>query len=397
MSQSSKSDSNTQDYSDSQLIINSLEQTIRQLQEALTKINQTDNNDKLPNLSIVEKLVDSSNQLVNSLEENPSADKPTDSLKMNNPPQNQKIVVNNNDDWGDLIVEESTNTQPKYKTNQQQQQKRQRKNNKTIKIIIIGLLVSVIIFVSWWFYNSDILREKNNQLISQIQSALKAKPQELLLDIQNYINQNLPTESPEIKPSIDLNPNLEIDKNEEENTPTPEKEIENLTNQNENIINQSEKQASDKITPINQPEVLPEKPSLLPEEKELLNQELDNQPIKEENNQIESNLTSEITSLSLTPEQSLIQGIENQVAEITQKYGENLIVGITANFGKNYLLITLDSEWYDLSNNQQDNLINAIFTEAKTIDFNKLQVEDTNHNLVARSAVIGNKVIIINR
>lgn len=397
MSQSSKSDSNTQDYSDSQLIINSLEQTIQQLQKALTKINQTDNNDKLPNLSIVEKLVDSSNQLVNSLEENSSADKQTDSLKMNNPPQNQKIVVNNNDDWGDLIVEESTNTQPKYKTNQQQQQKRQRKNNQIIKIIIIALVISVIIFVSWWFYNSDILREKNNQLINQIQSALKAKPQEVLLDKQNPINQNLPTESPEIKPSIDLNPNLEIDKNEEENTPTPEKEIENLTNQNENIINQSEKQASDKITPINQPEVLPEKYPLLAEEKELLNQELDNQPIKEENNQIESNLTSEITSLSLTPEQSLIQGIENQVVEITQKYGENLIVGITANFGKNYLLVTLDSEWYDLSNNQQDNLINAIFTEAKTIDFNKLQVEDTNHNLVARSAVIGNKVIIINR
>lgn len=397
MPQSSNSDSNTQDYSNSELIINSLEQTIQKLQKALTKINQTDNNDKLPNLSIVEKLVDSSNQLVNSLEENSSADKPTDSWKMNNLPQNQKIVVNNNDDWGDLIVEESTNTQPKYKTNQQQQQKRQRKNNKTIKIIIIALVISVIIFVSWWFYNSDILREKNNQLISQIQSALKAKPQELLLDIQNYINQNLPTESPEIKPSIDLNPNLEIDKNEEENSLTPEKEIENLTNQNENIINQSEKQASDKITPINQPEVLPEKPPLLAEEKELLNQELDNQPIKEENNQIESNLTSEITSLSLTPEQSLIQGIENQVVETTQKYGENLIVGITANFGKNYLLVTLDSEWYNLSNNQQDNLINAIFTEAKTIDFNKLQVEDTNHNLVARSAVIGNKVIIINR
>jgi hypothetical protein len=337
MSQSSKSDSNSQDYSDSQIIINSLEQTIDQLQKALLKINQVAENDSLPNLTIVKKIVDSSNELINSLEANLTLAKPKDSE------QEIPREINNDDNWNGLILDQSLlNQEQTDKSSQGRKPQKIRKKNQTIPIIIITLVISTILLSLWWFDVFPLANRKNNNII-------------------------------------------------------PDQKIVDLTQQNNTIINQPEQQVSEEINKLNQQEILSEKPPLSTEKPELINQDLDSQQFKQDKKPIENNLTSEITSLPLTPEQSLIQSIENQVVEITQKYGENLIVGINADFGNNYLLIILNSEWYNLSNNQQDNLIRAIFSQAKTIDFKTLQVKDTHNNLLARSAFIGDEVIIIKR
>jgi hypothetical protein len=99
----------------------------------------------------------------------------------------------------------------------------------------------------------------------------------------------------------------------------------------------------------------------------------------------------------LTPEQNLIASIQNQVAEISQKYAKGSILAIEANFGRSYLTVTIDDSWYEISENHQDKLLQDILTKAQTLDFYKLTIKDAKNNLIARSPVVGNEMIVLRR
>lgn len=99
----------------------------------------------------------------------------------------------------------------------------------------------------------------------------------------------------------------------------------------------------------------------------------------------------------LTPEQSLIAGIQNQVAEITDKYGNGLIQSIEANFEASRLLIKVNNGWYDLKESQQNNLADEILRRSNDLDFSRLQITDAKGTLLARSPVVGSKMVILKR
>ena len=61
-------------------------------------------------------------------------------------------------------------------------------------------------------------------------------------------------------------------------------------------------------------------------------------------------------TIELTPEQNLIASIENQVAEITNQYGNGLIQSIQANFEGSSLTVKVTQDWYTLLQSQQDKL-----------------------------------------
>lgn len=112
-----------------------------------------------------------------------------------------------------------------------------------------------------------------------------------------------------------------------------------------------------------------------------------------------SNLEQKNTlpELELTPEQSLIVSIQNQVAEITKKYADGLILGIKANFNTSYLTITINDSWYEISQNEQNKLSQEILEKAQILDFYKLKIIDLQGNLVARNPIVGNEMIIVRR
>ncbi len=99
----------------------------------------------------------------------------------------------------------------------------------------------------------------------------------------------------------------------------------------------------------------------------------------------------------LTPEQSLIAAIQKEVTDLTHQYPDDLIGRIEANFIGSRLIVTLGNQWYDLTTKEQDNLGNNILERSQSLDFRKLDILDNQGNLVARTPVIGEEIIILKR
>lgn len=99
----------------------------------------------------------------------------------------------------------------------------------------------------------------------------------------------------------------------------------------------------------------------------------------------------------LTPEQKLIASIQDQVAQTTTQYANGLIGSIQANFPASLLVVQVSDAWYDLNLSKQDNLAGEMLQRAKELDFSKLEISDSQGTLLARSPVVGDKMVILKR
>jgi len=99
----------------------------------------------------------------------------------------------------------------------------------------------------------------------------------------------------------------------------------------------------------------------------------------------------------LTPEQNLIASIQNQVAEVSDRFAEGLIKSIKANFPRSSLTISVSNEWYNLKSSQQNQLAAKMFQRSQELDFYSLEITDSRGRLIARSPVVGNEMIIFQR
>ncbi len=101
--------------------------------------------------------------------------------------------------------------------------------------------------------------------------------------------------------------------------------------------------------------------------------------------------------VELTPEQSLIASIQEQVAQVSDRFSDGLIQSVQANFEGGSLSIQVKDDWYNLQQAEQDKLANRMFNEAEQLDFTRLEITDTQGTLVARSPVVGKNMIIFKR
>ncbi len=168
----------------------------------------------------------------------------------------------------------------------------------------------------------------------------------------------------------------------------PTKDIE-ITEQVPDLTIKEEPTIIDKI-PKDELEVREKPRESIPSQKPTLSES-----ISPEEPTIEENLP--FVKPKLTPEQNLIASIQNQVAEISQKYAEGAILAIEADFDSGYLTVTIDDSWYQLGKNQQNKLSQEILNKAQILDFYKLTIKDTKNHLIARSPVVGNEIIIFRR
>jgi hypothetical protein len=101
--------------------------------------------------------------------------------------------------------------------------------------------------------------------------------------------------------------------------------------------------------------------------------------------------------LDLTPEQSLIAAIQDQVTQITNQYADGLIQSIQANFRSSRLIVKVDESWYELARSRQDRIATEMLERARELDFSKLEITDSEGTLLARSPVVGSEMIIFKR
>ncbi|MBD2259890.1 hypothetical protein [Pseudanabaena sp. FACHB-2040] len=102
-------------------------------------------------------------------------------------------------------------------------------------------------------------------------------------------------------------------------------------------------------------------------------------------------------ALEVSPEQSLIADIQEQVADITQTYAAGLIQSVQANFQQGSLRVDLGPEWYDLVRSQQEQLAQDLYQRAQELTFSKLYLFAGEATLVARDPVVGSRMVILQR
>ncbi len=98
--------------------------------------------------------------------------------------------------------------------------------------------------------------------------------------------------------------------------------------------------------------------------------------------------------IKLTPEESLIAAIENQVAEISNRFASGLIQSIQANFRTSNLTVKIHDDWYTLPESEQKQLAAEILQRSQELDFTHLEIIDSQDKLIARNPVVGNEMII---
>lgn len=99
----------------------------------------------------------------------------------------------------------------------------------------------------------------------------------------------------------------------------------------------------------------------------------------------------------ISPEQRLIKAVQEDISDITSRYPEGLIDSIEANFIESRLTIILGEDWYQLRPTRQEDVAKGIFQKAKNLDFQKLELVNKQGDMIARSPVVGNQMIILSR
>lgn len=99
----------------------------------------------------------------------------------------------------------------------------------------------------------------------------------------------------------------------------------------------------------------------------------------------------------LTDEQIAIAKIQTQVSEVANQYGEALLGSVQTNFKRGRLIVALNDGWYQLEPNQQTQLVSDLQNRSRSLNFKKLLVADAKNNLIARSPVTGDQVIILRK
>lgn len=102
-------------------------------------------------------------------------------------------------------------------------------------------------------------------------------------------------------------------------------------------------------------------------------------------------------SLKLTPEQTLIARIQDQVAAISNQYASDLVQSVQANFRGSRLIVHISDGWYGLSRSQQDKLAGELLQRTQTLNFSKLEMVDGAGTLLARSPIVGADMILLKR
>ncbi|MEM6752513.1 MAG: hypothetical protein AAF630_06035 [Cyanobacteria bacterium P01_C01_bin.38] len=142
----------------------------------------------------------------------------------------------------------------------------------------------------------------------------------------------------------------------------------------------------------------------LPSEEETISEpEIEIPPLIE---QIPTQEETETPPIPLTPEETLIAAIQNQVGEISLNLkGSNsenrtfseIIESIQANFLYSNLTIKINNDWYSLEKNLQDKLAAEILQRSQELDFTHLEITDLQGKLIARNPVVGTEMIIFKR
>jgi hypothetical protein len=98
-----------------------------------------------------------------------------------------------------------------------------------------------------------------------------------------------------------------------------------------------------------------------------------------------------------SPEQIFIEAIQRQITDITSQYPDEIIQTLNIDVNRDQLIVSLNPIWYQISEDRQSQLTAKMWLQAKANHFSKLELQDSQGNSIARSPVVGQEMIILQR
>jgi hypothetical protein len=98
--------------------------------------------------------------------------------------------------------------------------------------------------------------------------------------------------------------------------------------------------------------------------------------------------------VSLTSE--LMEELRDQIAEVSEDYGSDLIQSVQANFLSGRLALTVSGVWNDLGGDRPQ-VAKALWLRSQEYGFTKLEITDREGKVLARSPVVGQEMLMFER
>jgi hypothetical protein len=98
-----------------------------------------------------------------------------------------------------------------------------------------------------------------------------------------------------------------------------------------------------------------------------------------------------------SPEQVQLEKIQTQMTAIASQYADTLLQSVSQNLGSSRLTVDISDDWYTLNPSRQDQLADAMLQRSHDLSFKALEIRDSHRQIVARSPVVGDQVIILKR
>ena len=102
-------------------------------------------------------------------------------------------------------------------------------------------------------------------------------------------------------------------------------------------------------------------------------------------------------NIQLTPEQNLIAALESKTNNLASRYNDDLVISIKPDFTDNIVVVTVADRWYEITTSSQDKIVSEMLKRSRSLEFDKLKITDSQNNLIARSPVIGEDMIVLRR
>lgn len=100
---------------------------------------------------------------------------------------------------------------------------------------------------------------------------------------------------------------------------------------------------------------------------------------------------------TLTPEQSFMLAIQDDLDRAIQRYGQGLVESVMASLENDWLQVTVGDEWYQLESDRQNQLAQAILEKSQQLRFRRLDVVDPGGKEVAYNTTSGEGIVILRR
>jgi hypothetical protein len=109
------------------------------------------------------------------------------------------------------------------------------------------------------------------------------------------------------------------------------------------------------------------------------------------------NVSNAVAVSAGSPEQAFIEAIQTQLSDITSQYSDDIIQTLRVDIAQDRLVVELNPIWYLISDDRQDRVTAKMWLQAKANHFSKLEIQDAQGVSIARSPVVGNHLIILQR